>query len=1083
MLNYLLLSLLAILVLPGCKGNLDVKSGSLGPSIGQPTISMPTSNPFYSQGSNLNIQGLCQTDSRVILSGNQSAQVDCEASEYSFDLLASIDGTYTFSITQDVAGKISSPAVFVWNRKTSVSVPSITNPIGNPYSSSEAVLNITGGCENGATISLHLDGAGSVKCASSRFSINLPKFVDANYNIEVRQTDQAGNQASANFVWQKLSLNVIPANPQVAVNSDEVFSITGGTPPYNVQFTANPSGATYNAGIRTYTAGTTAGVTDVLRVTDNQGFTRNINVQVLADVPDHFEFPTVNGDNQSSYVGQSFSEPLVIKVADRFGNGVSNFPLVFQNTSGDVHLIGNLNRTTNASGLATVSVIQGYTANRSYVSVLPLTGLLPDLAGTGNAKARFLLLSQSRNSGSFDLNFQIGNSPDDAVVADFNNDGFSDVLVLNKGEPSVSVKLGQGNGLFASPPKINGLCNSPSSMSYGLFNSDANMDLIMTCTGSGSGQYSFLAGRGNGAFDPPQNTAVSSFENFPVSISTGRFNADAYLDTVIVSVAANVIAVRMGNSSGTFQAPAIYSTGQAPTKSVVGDFNNDSFDDIAVLNSTDNTMSVFINNGNGTFQTQDVYGTGSAPSDIEVGKINSDNFLDIIVTNNIDNTVSVFLNLQNDSFDLAIDTPTGLSPIAVKPTDLNADNIADLIIANIGDSTVSVLYGLNNGGFNVQQPIQTLINPINISTGDFNSDTLNDVLVVSSGESKFQVLPGQSNGRLGFVTSVASGPVKVISADLNADGILDKAVVSRSAGLISFYMGNGGGLFSANGNIVVGNSPTDVTFVDLDEDGILDIVTVLNGGNAIRVFIGQGSAVFTPGNSYGAGLQPTSLVHGDFNKDGHEDILATSSGQNRVYFYPGVGDGNFGASSFTSVGAQPTHITTGDFNEDFILDAAVVNQSDGTITTMLSNGSGGFLTSLSTVQSGPNGIVSGFLNSDGFLDLAVSNSLSSSVSILKGKGDGKFEPTLSFFAGSSPNGLVKGDFNSNGRLDLAVGNGTDQTLTLLFGSFTGDFSSNQTLPTGLSTNALLVDDVNNDEKLDITVLDDINAVMKIIVGQ
>lgn len=1080
--NTLLLGIF-LLFNSACKSHLDVKSGSLGPNIVTPTISTPLSNPHYSQGSNLTIEGLCQTDSRVILNGDHTAQVDCTGSQYSFSLSESLDGIYTYSITQDVNGNISSPAVFVWNKKTSVSVPSITNPPISPYSSSEAVLNIQGGCENGATISLHLDGVGSVQCVSSQFSINLPKFVDADFNIEVRQTDLAGNQASRNFVWQKRSLSIIPANPQVVVNSDEIFNITGGTPPYNVQFITNLSGASYVSASRTYTAGLIAGVTDVLRVTDNQGFTQNINIQVLADVPDHFDFPTASGDNQTTFVGQNASNPLVIKVSDRYGNGVNNYPVVFQNISGDVFIAGPLQRTTNASGHATVSVIQKYTANRSYVSVLPLTGVLPDLAATGRSKARFLLLSQSRNSGSFDLNFQIGNSPDDVVVNDFNNDGSDDVLVLNKGEPSVSVKLGQGNGLFSSPPKINGLCSSPSSMTYGHFNNDTNLDLMMTCSGNGNGEYSFLFGRGDGTFNAPQNTVVSGLENFPVSIAKGRFNADAFLDTVIVSAAANVIAVRMGNNNGTFQTPAIYAAGSAPTKSVVGDFNNDTFDDIAVLNSSDNTMSVFINNTDGTFQPQAVYGTGTAPSDIEVARINADNFLDLIVTNNVDDTVSVFLNLQDNTFDLSINTSTGLSPIAVKPTDLNADGVIDLVIANIGDSTLSVLYGLNNGSFSVQPSISSLINPINITTGDFNLDTLDDVLVVSSGESKFQVLPGQANGSLGFVTSVSNGPIKVISADLNADGILDRAVISQASNLISFYMGNGAGFFSANGSIAVGNNPTDATFVDLNEDGILDIVTVLNGGNAIRVFLGQGNAVFNPGNSYGAGLQPTSLVHGDFNKDGHQDILATSSGQNRVYFYPGIGDGTFGSFSFTTVGAQPTHITTGDFNEDFILDAAVVNQSDGSVTVLLSNGSGSFLTASSTVQSGPNGIVSGYFNSDGFLDIAVSNNLSSSVSILRGVGDGTFQAATSFFAGFSPTGLVKGDFNSNGRLDLAVGNGINQSLTLLFGSFTGDFSSNQTLQTGISSNALLVDDVNRDEKLDITILDDINSMMKIIVGQ
>jgi hypothetical protein len=1080
--NKITTALLAVVILSACKENLSIQSGNSGPDILVPIISVPSQSPFYSQSGNLSIQGICKNNSLILLSGSSTDQVNCVNSQFSFNVSQASDGVYNFSISQNDDGTLSVPASLVWNKKTSVSQPSLTYPTANPHGSSESVLNIQGGCESGSTISLGLDGAGSTTCVNSLFSISLPKFVDGDYNIQVLQTDLAGNSASHTFLWNKKSLAVIPNDPQVIVGTSEVFNITGGTAPYSIVLLENNSlSATYNTGNNTYTAGTLSGVTDVLQITDSQGYSRTVNIQVLADVPDHFEFPTVSGNNQSEYVGLSFSEPISIRVVDKYGNGVSNYPVLFQRTAGDVMLIGAMERRTDSSGKATISVIQGYKAARSFVSVRPLLGTLPDIAGSGLPKARFLLFSQTLNNASFDLNFTVGNGAENSIITDLNGDGFPDALVLNKGEPSISRFIGKGNGLFTKLTKLTGLCSGTSGMATADFNNSGHQDLVISC--NGIGQYAFFAGIGDGNFNPAVNYSIDPLESLPVDIAVGDFNADGYKDIAMALAATNNVSVRFGNNNGTFGPVAVYDVGSSPSKLAVGDLNNDNKDDIVVINAADDSISILLNNGNGTFAPEVTYGTGSGPSAITLADLNSDGYKDVIVANNLEDNISVFLNLNDGTLDLGINTGVGLGPIGLVAKDLNADGIMDLAVSNIGDSTVSILFGLNIGTFDVQPSLVALMNPININADDFNADGVKDLFVVSNGESKVQIIPGQSNGVMGFITEVSGNPLKVISADLDGDGFLDKAVVNQSTNSITLHKGNGKGLFTPMGSLSVGNGPTDAVFDDLNKDGVLDIVVVLNAVNSIRVFMGQGNGVFTAGGNFPVQSQPTSIVSGDFNVDGLIDVAVVCSGANQMNFLAGNGDGTFQTRATFVTEAQPSHLTTGDFNEDYILDIAVVNQSADSVTVFLSNGNGTFQSGNFDVESGPNGIVSGFFDSDGFLDLAVSNNLSSSVSILKGKGDGTFNAAVNFYAGVEPVSLTKGDLNGNSREDLIVGNGINLGFTILFGSPTGNYVSYVTVPTGMNSSAVAVDDLNNDKSLDITILDDSNSIMKVFLGQ
>jgi hypothetical protein len=140
------------------------------------------------------------------------------------------------------------------------------------------------------------------------------------------------------------------------------------------------------------------------------------------------------------------------------------------------------------------------------------------------------------------------------------------------------------------------------------------------------------------------------------------------------------------------------------------------------------------------------------------------------------------------------------------------------------------------------------------------------------------------------------------------------------------------------------------------------------------------------------------------------------------------------------VGASPQAVVSGDFNNDAILDLAVANYSDSTVSVLLGNANGTFQPAVNSDTDtaagagvGPRSLAVGDFDGDGHSDdIATVNN--SDVSILLGNGDGTFllNQILSLPAvtdpsypevgaiGQGPLSVTVGDLTGDGLLDLVV---------------------------------------------------------------
>jgi hypothetical protein len=204
--------------------------------------------------------------------------------------------------------------------------------------------------------------------------------------------------------------------------------------------------------------------------------------------------------------------------------------------------------------------------------------------------------------------------------------------------------------------------------------------------------------------------------------------------------------------------------------------------------------------------------------------------------------------------------------------------------------------------------------------------------------------------------------------------------------------------------------------------------------------------------SYSVGTNLSGVVVGDFNRDGHPDLLMIDSpnngSTNTIHVLLGNGDGTFQQPSLDSVATGAlSAIVSGDFNGDGILDIAVTDSVNSTVTVLLGTGSGLFIAqSPMPVGSGPTALAAADLNGDGKPDLIVANFDSTTLSVFLGNGDGTFIPTASVPAASpdsgtfGPVGIVAGDFDNDGKLDIAVAL-TSNAMSMLKGNGDGTFQA------------------------------------------
>jgi sugar lactone lactonase YvrE len=706
----------------------------------------------------------------------------------------------------------------------------------------------------------------------------------------------------------------------------------------------------------------------------------------------------------------------------------------------------------------------------------------------GNGDGSFTEAPSSPNA-----NLKTGN----LAIGDFNQDGIPDIVYSVPNTTSAGILFGNGDGTFVQ---------TPATLSYDY---DFSGDLVVADF-NGDGWPDVLTQDGNSrtvidSLTQPTETATASAV---VSIAVaGQHLADASYpgDSHYTSSTSGTIAlwgapsatttalkVTSGGASVSSVSPgtvvtltATVATGASPV--TAGQVN---FCDASATSCTDiHLLGTTALNSAGTAALKFVPGAGahsykaefiengfgltspSAASALTVGPAKSIIYADATTISASGFAGNYTLNATVTGFGGSA-PPTG----SVSFLDTSFGN-ATLATATLGSSVAG-------SGWLISQTPATAAATISEVTGDFNGDGIPDLAVLSVGSvynasSTVTILSGKGDGTFTAgptiqVTGAQNYPT-MIGADFNGDGKTDLAVLSWNGYSISYVttlLGKGDGTFGApqtgtvfNQGMVGGDGVMgSMVAADFNGDGKMDIAVVGDyiAPGGVTIMLGKGDGTF---NAAGPNLAPTAdfgqIATGDFNGDGIPDIVITKyfeDGSSPVIFL-GKGDGTFTSlpTSFT-LDYFPTSIAVGDFNGDGVLDLAFSDLNG--VEIALGAGDGTFKETAASPISVPSELYSltvGDFNNDGKVDLAGVNNYNDRIVLLAGAGDGTFTVTATTPAVSQdwlgPFQIVLADFNSDGVPDLAMltKNATTVSILLTEPTETASASVQNIAPVGVGT--------------------------------
>ncbi|MGC1871573.1 MAG: FG-GAP-like repeat-containing protein [Acidobacteriaceae bacterium] len=718
-------------------------------------------------------------------------------------------------------------------------------------------------------------------------------------------------------------------------------------------------------------------------------------------------------------------------------------------------------------------------------------------------------------SGSTSQTFTAGTMPLGVAVADFNHDGYPDMVVANKTDTSqgtsgsISVFLSNGSGGFAAPTKYP-TCGGPTAVLAADLDLTGLPDIVVTCNTPTSNVIQVFLNLGNGTFDPTEGNGTTNIVlgtgMGPVAITSGDFNNDGHPDLAVADSLDGTVTLFLSNPANdfTYYTVSTISGLGMPNGIVAGNFTRSGNVDLAVTDGSTGTIHILTGDGTGSFTLSSSATVGSDPTGIVAGDFNKDGATDLAVLNSGSGTVSILNGNNSGAFavtrNISVGPATGTSGNYLLALDINGDGNLDLVTGNTLQNEVAVLMGGNQGNFKAVQDYSVPNGPAYVAPIDFNRDGKPDLAVTQSTGGTVSVLinntlPTPTHGSLNFVPPHVPNGGKgnmadsVAVADFNHDGFPDVAVAYLQDNAVRVLAGKGGGLFGPSTEYPVGKQPYSIAAGDLNNDGYADLVTANTTDGTISVLMnnGGGSGTFASAQTYTVGRLPYQVAIGDLNGDGIPDLAVTNYGDNTVSILYGQSGGGFVGGQTLATCTNPYGVAIGDTRHSGQNDIAVTCFHTDQLEVFLNNSmmpyqpppaQASFQSpEMYSTDSNPTSLVMGDFNRDGNLDIVTGNSTANDVSFFAGNGSGAFpSPAVNSFALNFPDSIAAGDVNEDGIPDLVTVAANFNEVAILLGKGDGTFEQRVEFAAGEQPWAVALGDFNRDGKLDIVTANTVNRV-------
>ncbi|PKQ19706.1 MAG: hypothetical protein CVT66_08815 [Actinobacteria bacterium HGW-Actinobacteria-6] len=331
-------------------------------------------------------------------------------------------------------------------------------------------------------------------------------------------------------------------------------------------------------------------------------------------------------------------------------------------------------------------------------------------------------------------------APRDVAVADFNEDGYDDVVSAVPGSDAnpagVALSMGSTNPVLSAPTMID-MGGATWSVVAADLNADGHADVAASLA-DGAG-IAVMFGNGNGTFTDPATYMTS---NMVRGLLVADMNADGSLDIVGTEPDIQVVVVLTGANGGFSVAEYDIAGAGNILELAAGQLAGDEFVDLALVDSFGARVIIAENTGSGFTQVATL-ATGEQPRAVAVADFNNDSHDDVVASSSLASDVEVFLGDGVGGFadpmiaSAGEDSRTG----AIAPIDLDGDGDMDLLAVN---ATTGVLVAFENDGSGALTAIESLSvasGPTAIELGNPNGDEILDIVIADYGDGCVRVIP------------------------------------------------------------------------------------------------------------------------------------------------------------------------------------------------------------------------------------------------------------------------------------------------------------------------------------------------------
>ncbi|MBK8014860.1 MAG: VCBS repeat-containing protein [Deltaproteobacteria bacterium] len=399
--------------------------------------------------------------------------------------------------------------------------------------------------------------------------------------------------------------------------------------------------------------------------------------------------------------------------------------------------------------------------------------------------------------------YTVAKNPDRAKVVDLNEDGLPEVLMASDSSNGVAVidNLGEGR-LNASPT----------------FDLDVEPNTLAAANLTGSGLVDIAFGV-NKAGAIPANVRIAESNGQRLSVVS-----TTYLSPNI----SNITGLATGQLDGQHGLDVAVATGQSMTitnTACTTDTTCASGYRCASNRCTTITAELLMSNGDDTYAATHL--SIPTPKDVDVGDVLGTDGRDeaVFTVDNPGSTANdgavVYSALGERLFEYALNQ--GAEGVVIANLDGDAQNQLDFAIANSTSDNITLCRSLGTT-FATPQTFDTRADVKQLTIGLVAGDRRTDL--IGLGTAGIILMEGDPSFTFRNPTtwSAGTGPTRIVTADLNADGIDDVVSLNASNQALAVMLGRPQGGFFAPEFYPLPVSATDLVAADVSGNGDLDVV-------------------------------------------------------------------------------------------------------------------------------------------------------------------------------------------------------------------------------------------------------------------